>query len=58
MERSPEICCLDHVNTLGTLAIGILGLAVIAGGLYQIYKGLMPGFDRQFQIYRPHSKGN
>lgn len=35
----------------GRWAIGILGVAVIAGGLYQIYKGLKPGFDRQFQIY-------
>ena len=35
----------------GRLAIGILGLAVLAGGLYQVYLGLKAGFDRQFQIY-------
>lgn len=35
----------------GRWVIGILGLAVVAGGLYQIYVGLKPGFDRQFQIY-------
>jgi hypothetical protein len=35
----------------GRWVIGFLGLAVIIGGLYQIYIGLKPGFDRQFQIY-------
>jgi len=35
----------------GRWAIGILGLAVLAGGLYQIYLGFKAGFDRQFQIY-------
>lgn len=35
----------------GRWAIGILGLAVLAGGLYQIYLGSKAGFDRQFQIY-------
>ena len=35
----------------GRWAIGILGLAVIAGGLYQIYEGIKAGFDRQFKIY-------
>lgn len=35
----------------GRWAIGILGLVVLAGGLYQIYLGFKAGFDRQFQIY-------
>ena len=35
----------------GRWAIGLLGLAVLAGGLYQIYLGFKAGFDRQFQIY-------
>ena len=35
----------------GRIVIGILGLAVLAGGLYQIYLGLSAGFDRQFQTY-------
>ena len=35
----------------GRWAIGILGLAVLAGGLYQIYLGFKAGFDRQFQTY-------
>jgi len=36
---------------LGRWAIGILGLAVLAGGLYQIYLGLSAHFERQFQTY-------
>jgi hypothetical protein len=36
---------------LGRWAIFILGLAVLAGGLYQIYRGFAAGFDRQFQTY-------
>lgn len=36
---------------LGRWAIGILGLAVLAGGLYQIYLGFKADFDRQFQTY-------
>ena len=35
----------------GRLAIGILGLVALAGGLYQIYLGFKAGFDRQFKIY-------
>ncbi|HLO14653.1 MAG TPA: DUF1206 domain-containing protein [Anaerolineales bacterium] len=35
----------------GRWAIGILGLAVLAGGLYQVYLGFKAGFDRQFKIY-------
>ncbi len=35
----------------GRWAIGILGLAVLAGGLYQIYLGFTAGFDRQFRTY-------
>ena len=36
---------------LGRWAIGILGLAILAAGIYQIYLGLSAGFDRQFQTY-------
>lgn len=36
---------------LGRWAIGILGLIVLAGGLYQIYLGFSAGFDRQFKTY-------
>jgi len=36
---------------LGRWAIGILGLAVLIGGLYQIYLGFKDGFDRQFRTY-------
>ena len=35
----------------GRWAIGILGLIVLAVGLYQIYLGFTAGFDRQFQTY-------
>ncbi|HEX9029610.1 MAG TPA: DUF1206 domain-containing protein [Anaerolineales bacterium] len=35
----------------GRWAIGIVGLAVLAGGLYQIYLGFKAGFDRQFHTY-------
>jgi len=35
----------------GRWAIGILGLAVLAGGLYQIYLGFKADFDRQFRTY-------
>jgi hypothetical protein len=35
----------------GRYAVGVLGLVVLAGGLYQIYLGYKAGFDRQFQIY-------
>lgn len=35
----------------GRWAIGILGVAVLAGGLYQIYQGFTSGFDKQFQTY-------
>jgi hypothetical protein len=36
---------------IGRWVIGIVGLAVIAGGCYQIYLGIKSHFDRQFQIY-------
>ncbi len=36
----------------GRWAIGILGLAAVVGGLYQIYLGFKAGFDQQFQIYK------
>jgi hypothetical protein len=35
----------------GPWAIGIIGLAVIAGGLQQIYEGFKSTFDKQFQAY-------
>jgi len=35
----------------GRWAIGILGLIVLAVGLYQIYLGFTAGFDRQFRTY-------
>ena len=35
----------------GRVAIGILGLAVLAGGLYQVYLGFKADFDKQFQTY-------
>jgi hypothetical protein len=40
----------------GRWAIGVLGLGVLAGGLYQIYLGLSAGFERQFQTYDLTSK--
>ncbi len=40
----------------GRWVIGILGLAVMAGGLYQIYLGFSAHFERQFQIYALTSK--
>jgi hypothetical protein len=35
----------------GPFVIGILGVAVIAVGLYQIYQGFNSSFDKQFQPY-------
>ncbi len=35
----------------GRYAIGIVGLAVLAGGVYQIYQGIKANFDRQFSVY-------
>jgi hypothetical protein len=35
----------------GKWAIGLIGLAVIAGGLQQIYQGFNSSFDKQFQPY-------
>ena len=36
---------------LGRWAIGILGMASLAGGLYQIYLGFKSDFDQQFHTY-------
>jgi len=36
---------------LGRIAIGLVGLIVVAVGLYQIYQGFRAGFERQFQTY-------
>jgi hypothetical protein len=35
----------------GPIAIGIVGLAVITGGVQQIYEGFNSTFDKQFQAY-------
>ena len=35
----------------GRWAIGMIGLAALAAGLYQIYLGFKAGFDRQFETY-------
>ncbi len=35
----------------GRWAIGIIGLAALASGLYQIYLAFKAGFDRQFETY-------
>ena len=35
----------------GRWAVGLVGLLVLAAGLYQIYLGFKAGFDRQFQTY-------
>jgi hypothetical protein len=35
----------------GRWAIGIIGLASLAAGLYQIYLGFKAGFDKQFETY-------
>jgi len=44
------------VTPWGRWAIGIIGLAVLAGGLYQIYLGFKAGFERQFQTYALSAK--
>jgi hypothetical protein len=36
---------------IGRWIIGFAGLAGVVGGIYQIYLGLKPHFERQFQIY-------
>lgn len=35
----------------GRWAIGLIGLAVVVAGLYQIYLGFSSKFERQFQVY-------
>jgi hypothetical protein len=35
----------------GRWAIGIIGLAVLAGGLYQLYQGFTASFDKQIKTY-------
>ena len=35
----------------GPWAIGIVGLVVVAVGLYQVYQGINASFDRQFKTY-------
>jgi hypothetical protein len=41
---------------LGHWAIVIIGIAVIADGIYQIYLGFNAGFDKQFQTYAMTAK--
>jgi hypothetical protein len=36
---------------MGRWAIGLLGLIVVAVGLYMIYQGVKAGFEKQFQTY-------
>jgi len=38
-------------SPLGHWAIGLIGLAVIAGGVHQIIEGFNNSFDKQFQTY-------
>jgi len=38
-------------NPTGRWAIGLLGVIVVAVGLYQIYQGFKAGFERQFHTY-------
>ena len=40
----------------GRWVVGLLGLIVVAVGLYNIYLGLKAGFERQFQMYSLTSK--
>lgn len=40
----------------GPWAIGFIGLAVIAVGLYQIYQGFNSSFDKQFKTYAMNAK--
>jgi hypothetical protein len=35
----------------GPWVLGVIGLAVIAGGLHQVYEGVNASFDRQFETY-------
>ena len=38
-------------SPVGHWAIGLIGLAVIAGGVHQIIEGFNNSFDKQFQTY-------
>ncbi len=38
-------------SPLGHWALGLIGLAVIAGGVHQIIEGFNNSFDKQFQVY-------
>ena len=40
----------------GHWAVVVIGLAVIANGLYQVYIGLNASFDKQFQTYAMNAK--
>jgi hypothetical protein len=40
----------------GRWVVGAIGLAVIAGGLHQVYEGVNASFDRQFKTYAMSAK--
>ncbi len=35
----------------GRLIVGLIGLGVLAGGIYQVYLGITANFDKQFKAY-------
>ena len=43
-------------SPMGHWAIGLIGLAVIAGGVHQIIEGFNNSFDKQFQTYAMSAK--
>jgi hypothetical protein len=49
--QTQKFIALIMAMPLGRWAIGLLGLIVLAVGLYQIYLGFTAGFDKQFQTY-------
>jgi len=40
----------------GRVVVGLIGLCIIASGLYQVYLGLSASFDRQFHTYALNPK--
>jgi hypothetical protein len=54
--QTQKFISLIMAMPFGRWAIGILGLIVVAVGLYQIYLGFTAGFDKQFQTYALTSK--
>jgi len=49
--QTPKIITTVMAMPWGRWVIGIIGLAILAGGVYQIYLGFKADFDRQFQTY-------